>query len=306
MSNNVSLFNNSLQNSMNQMNYDFNNNNDSGYSNNGELTRQLLNICNNQKLNLDQSNNFYSPLPGSPVSANLTGGSISNIISKFAPNKPKKEGEDPKDTQNLNKKRGREEDQLNLDNLLSANQANPVNPANQAPYIPNQQNQIFIINQYNKDALSSVIESALLNLLCGNNPQNITPSQIPMNNFMGNEAFDFNSGFNNNLLNIKNFIMNNNNQANLMNNLNNHPQNVKIEDLLGLFNNNKMGDMSKANYMNVNNQMSTAQNYSQNLLKLIKNSEVNRPVCSGKTIEKKVNLSRKKNVIFKIEKKSKN
>jgi len=298
---NLSLFNNSLQNSINQMNYDLNNNNDSGYSNNGELTKQLLNICNNQKLNqLNNANIHNNCIPGSN-NASFN----NNIISKFAPiNKPKKDdlADNQKEAQNLNKKRTRDENLLNLDNILKNNQASYA--------IPNQQNQIFIINQYNKqDALSSIIESTLLNILCGNNAQNIPQPQNPLNNFMVNETFDFNNSFNNNLLNIKNFIMNNNNQANIINN--NSAQNIKIEEILGLLNQNKINDIAKGNNMNMSSQFNAGhqENYSQNLLKLIKNTDVNRPNLTVKPVEKKqmnVNITKNKRTIFKIEKKSKN
>ena len=252
MNSNISVFNNTN----NQINYDNNNNCgaiEGGFNN--DLTRQLLNICNNEKLfNSNLNNQLINLINNHSMSNTIQGQSnLNNIISKLAPNKMKSDENNNlniinsfNENNNLNKKRVREESMVNLENLLKKNQT--------IPNIPNQQNQIFIINQYNKDSLSSMIESTLLNILCNNKNTQSLPPTNPINNFMNNGMNDGFNNYNNALMNIKNFIMNNNNNTNLNNNI----SNIKVEDLIGLINSNKVNEINKStnnlsNLVNHNN-----------------------------------------------------
>lgn len=266
LNSNISLFNNSL-NQNNGLNFDNNGlnqalinnqiglgnveqNNNNNYN---DIAKQLANIYNNQKnYNLNQQLNT---LINTHSSNNQIFGqnNLNNIISKFAPNnKPKKEecANKPEVNQenNLNKKRTRDEDILNIENLLKSNNQTTTS-------VPNQQNQIFIINQYNKDALSSLIESTFLNILYQNNNNNPVLSQNtnPLN-FLNNMSEGFNN-YNNTLMNIKNFIMNNNNNPNNQNtNQNKNVPNFKPEDFMGILNNNQSRQFSKtSNSVIVNN-----------------------------------------------------
>jgi hypothetical protein len=265
---NMSLFNNSL-NQNNALNYDngmnqvlINNQMGIGNveqnNNYTDIARQLANLYNNQKnYNLNHQLNTLISNHSSNNQMFGQNNNLGNIISKFAPNKSKKEEVsnkvDANQDNNLNKKRTRDEDVLNLENLLKNNNNQTTTG------VPNQQNQIFIINQYNKDALSSIIESTLLNILYQNNNNNpVMPQTTNPLNFLNNMSDGFNN-YNNTLMNIKNFIMNNNNHPNNQTNQNNSNQNksvpnLKLEDFMGMLNNNQSRQFSKtSNSVIVNN-----------------------------------------------------